>query len=226
MKFLDPDTESAVRDFLARIPADIRLERAILFGSRARGEHKPDSDADLALILHERGNDGQTLMMLAGLAWYVFLDTGIMIQPVPIATEDWLHPDDFLRPGFLKNVERAALLRAGVAEDKLPRTHNGVIEVFRHHAVQSGLMDRQLAGELSRTVSLRIKADYTDLEMEPVVAVPKIERRDAHLQPISLEETRRQARDNWLRLRQQKIEGTRDIGHEELSPSPDNDMDE
>jgi hypothetical protein len=121
-------------------------------------------------------------------------------------------------------------------------------------------------------IARRIKADYTDLEMEPktatevvekaalfvqavervfsldesslgteyenpspnqddkvsepVVAVPKIGRRDAHLQPISLEETRRQARENWLRLRQQKIEGTRDIGHEELSPSPDNDMDE
>jgi hypothetical protein len=39
MKFLDPDTEGAVRDFLARIPADIRLERAILFGSRARVEN-------------------------------------------------------------------------------------------------------------------------------------------------------------------------------------------
>ena len=63
MKFLDPDTESAVRNFLARIPADIRLDRAILFGSRARGEHTPDSDADVALILHERGNDGKTLMI-------------------------------------------------------------------------------------------------------------------------------------------------------------------
>jgi predicted nucleotidyltransferase len=110
MKVLDPDTEGAVRDFLARIPADIRLDRAILFGSRARGEHSPDSDADLALILHERGNDGQTLMVLAGLAWYVFLDTGIMIQPVPIAIEDWLHPDDFLRPGFLRTVEREGIV--------------------------------------------------------------------------------------------------------------------
>jgi uncharacterized protein len=110
MKFLDPDTESAVRDFLARIPADIQLERAILFGSRARGEHGPDSDADLALILHERGNDGQTLMVLAGLAWSVFLDIGIMIQPVPIAIEDWLHPDDFLRPGFLRTVEREGIV--------------------------------------------------------------------------------------------------------------------
>lgn len=110
MKFLDPDTEGAVRDFLARIPADIRLDRAILFGSRARGEHRPDSDADVALILHERGNDGKTLMTLAGIAWDVFLDTGILIQPVTIAIEDWLHPDDFLRPGFLKNVEREGIV--------------------------------------------------------------------------------------------------------------------
>ena len=53
MKFLDPDTELPVRDFLARIPAEIQLDQAILFGSRARGEHRPDSDADVALILHE-----------------------------------------------------------------------------------------------------------------------------------------------------------------------------
>ncbi|MGC1520537.1 MAG: nucleotidyltransferase domain-containing protein [Steroidobacteraceae bacterium] len=99
-----------MRDFLARIPADIRLDRAILFGSRARGEHKPGSDADLALILHERGNDGQTLRMLAGLAWYVYLDTGIMIQPVTIAVEDWLHPDGFPKPGFLRSVEREGIV--------------------------------------------------------------------------------------------------------------------
>jgi uncharacterized protein len=110
MKFLDPDTEAAIRNFLARISGDIRLERAILFGSRARGEHRPDSDADLALILYERDNDGETLSRLAGLAWDVFLDTGIMIQPVTIALEDWLHPDDFLRPGFLKTVEREGIV--------------------------------------------------------------------------------------------------------------------
>jgi uncharacterized protein len=110
MKFLDPDTESAVRDFLARIPADIRLERAILFGSRARGEHRPDSDADVALVLHERGDDGITLMMLAGLAYDAYLETGIMVQPVTIAIEDWLNPAGFPRPGFLRNVAHEGIV--------------------------------------------------------------------------------------------------------------------
>ncbi len=110
MKFLDPDTERAVRHFLARIPADIRVDRAILFGSRARGEHRPDSDADVALVLHERGDDGKTLMMLAELAYYAYLDTGIMVQPVTIAIEDWLNPAAFPRPGFLRNVEREGIV--------------------------------------------------------------------------------------------------------------------
>jgi predicted nucleotidyltransferase len=110
MKFLDPDTEAAVRAFLARIPAEVRLDRAILFGSRARGEHRPDSDADVALILHERGNDGMTLMMLAELAYYSYLDTGIMVQPVPIAIEDWQNPSAFPRPGFLRTIEREGIV--------------------------------------------------------------------------------------------------------------------
>jgi uncharacterized protein (UPF0332 family) len=152
------------------------------------------------------------------------------------------------------DIARAAVLRAGVAEDKLPRSHNGVIQVFRQHAVQSGLMDQQLAGELSRTESLRIKADYTDLEIEPKIAsevvekaehfvrtvervftldesslvtgyendnpthddrvsetdgVSKIDKTDARLQPISLEDIRREARENWLRSRQLKAEGVK-----------------
>jgi hypothetical protein len=119
-------------------------------------------------------------------------------------------------------------------------------------------MDQQLAGELSRTESLRIKADYTDLEIEPKIAsevvekaglfvqavervfsldksslateygndntnhddkvsetdgVSKIEKTDVRLQPISLEEIRREARENWLRSRQLKIEGAKDAGH-------------
>lgn len=38
MKRLDPQTEKAVRTFLARIPPELNVEKAIVFGSRARGQ--------------------------------------------------------------------------------------------------------------------------------------------------------------------------------------------
>jgi uncharacterized protein (UPF0332 family) len=153
---------------------------------------------------------------------------------------------------------QAALLRAGVTEDKLPRTHSGVIEAFRRHAVQSGKIDRQLATQLSRTESLRIKADYTGTEIElseakevvqnaelfvqtvervfsldnpslakeyedpaskdddkvsePSVAESEIERMSVKLEPISLEEIRRQARENWLQLRQRMVSEAKAVG--------------
>ncbi len=156
------------------------------------------------------------------------------------------------------DIARAALLRTGVTEDKLPRTHNGVIEAFRAHAVDSGQIDRRLAAQLSRTESLRIKADYTGTEIdlteakgvvqnaelfvqtverafglgesslskeyenpdskddggvsEPNVAISETQRKTAELEPISLEEIRRQARENWLRLRQQDIGVAKGVG--------------
>lgn len=148
---------------------------------------------------------------------------------------------------------RAALLHAGVCEDRLPRTRSGVIEAFRTHAVETGRVDRQLATQLSRTESLRIKADYTGIEIElaeaaevvqnaelfvqtvtrafgldesslakkyghlesqddgkvsePAVAAFDNRSKGAQLEPVSLEEIRRQARENWLLLRQQKMQG-------------------
>jgi predicted nucleotidyltransferase len=109
MKFLDPDTESAVRTFLARLPADLRLEYAILYGSRARGEDRPDSDADLALILAGEA-DWDLVGDLAELACDVYLERGILVQPVPISLGHWLNPERFPRPGFLRNVARDGIV--------------------------------------------------------------------------------------------------------------------
>ena len=76
---------------------------------------------------------------------------------------------------------------------------------------------------------------HDDKVSEPTVATSKIERNDAHPQPTSPEETRRQARENWLRLRQQGIEGrksvdrVRDAGRaaeQDQSHSLDNEFDE
>jgi uncharacterized protein (UPF0332 family) len=169
------------------------------------------------------------------------------------------------------DMARAALLRSGVSEDNLPRTHNGVIDAFRRHAVQSGQIDRELATELSRTESLRIKADYTGAEIELSEATEVVQNAERFVQTVErvfnlddsslaneypntnsrddgkvsepsleifdrspLEELRRQARQNWLQLRQKEVgaakEGWRskDIEHgikEGQSHSIDDDVD-
>jgi len=55
-----------------------------------------------------------------------------------------------------------------------------------------------------------------DDKVSETVGASKIERRDAQIEPVSLEEIRRQARENWSRLRQRKIEGVKkaEIGHD------------
>ena len=42
--------EAALGAFLSRVSARFSLERAILFGSRARGEERRESDYDLVLV--------------------------------------------------------------------------------------------------------------------------------------------------------------------------------
>ncbi|HEX4153717.1 MAG TPA: HEPN domain-containing protein [Steroidobacteraceae bacterium] len=148
------------------------------------------------------------------------------------------------------DIARAALLTVGVPEDKLPRTHNGVIAAFRQHAVESGKIDADLAGSLSRAEALRLQADYAGTEIDPKAAagavtqaetfVNTVERafpleesvhdaraenkpghndkvsdvnaanqyaeiRSAELQPYSLQEEQRKARENWLKYRKQEM---------------------
>jgi hypothetical protein len=70
-----------------------------------------------------------------------------------------------------------------------------------------GLHESSLANEYESSVS---KDDGK--VSEPVVAVSEIQRQGVKLEPISLEEIRRQARENWLRLRQQNIGAAKQVG--------------
>ena len=109
MKVIDPKTEGAVRAFLARLPANIGVERALLYGSRARGDYREESDADIALVLKDQADDWRVLWDLSGLAYDVYLETGILIQPVPISTNDWANPTRYIRPSFLHNITREGI---------------------------------------------------------------------------------------------------------------------
>ncbi|WP_205630981.1 nucleotidyltransferase domain-containing protein [Pannonibacter phragmitetus] len=107
MASIDRDTQKAVRSFLARISGHYDLAGAIIYGSRARSTHRPDSDADVAVLL--RGSQGRFLPVkldMADAAFDVMLETGILISPLPIALEEWEHPETHSNPALLRNIGR------------------------------------------------------------------------------------------------------------------------
>ena len=46
-----PSAEAAIEDAVFRLVAQLRPDEIWLFGSRARGDHRPDSDIDLLVVL-------------------------------------------------------------------------------------------------------------------------------------------------------------------------------
>lgn len=68
------------------------------------------------------------------------------------------------------NAAQAALLSSGVPEDKLPRTHSGLISAFGEHAVKSGKVDPECGRAISKTESLRLRADYMGVELDSATA--------------------------------------------------------
>lgn len=104
---IDSDTEAAVRRFMALIAHSYEMAGAIIYGSRARGTHRSDSDADVAVLLqgkHERVLP--TTLAMADVAYDVLLETGINITPLPVWLDDWEQPDKHTNPALLRNIAR------------------------------------------------------------------------------------------------------------------------
>lgn len=102
---IDPDTVKAVKRFLALIAGQYDLAGTIIFGSRARGTHRPDSDADVAVLLSgEHQRFLTTKLAMADVAFDVLLETGINISPRPVWLDEWEHPENYSNPVLLQNI--------------------------------------------------------------------------------------------------------------------------
>jgi predicted nucleotidyltransferase len=73
---------SRFRAALAETYGD-RLERAVLFGSRARGDFQPDSDYDVAVFIRDPGAWFDEVVRLAGLGTDILMATGAVISAKP-----------------------------------------------------------------------------------------------------------------------------------------------
>ncbi len=101
----DPVTARAVRAFLHHIEGRYPVRDIILFGSRARGTHTAESDADLAVVLSGSGSRDVSGEM-AEIAFDVLMEAGLLVQAFPLWEEEMRNPDRFENPALLANILR------------------------------------------------------------------------------------------------------------------------
>lgn len=104
-RIADPATTTALQAFVPKVSVRSDLAGAILFGSRVRRSHHPESDADVAVLLN--GIPGKfvwTKLELDDLAYEVLLETGVRIQPLPVWQSEWAHPENYSNPHLFRNI--------------------------------------------------------------------------------------------------------------------------
>lgn len=155
----DVKAEAAARRFLDLLPPRYAVAGAILFGSRARRDADRDSDADLAILLRgPPGDRADAAVAMAGLAFDVMLETGVLVDPLPLWEDEWNHPEGFGNPAL--------------------------IAAFGRHLVQPSLVDVDLGRILNQVERIRLLADYTGEPIGLEKAVWAVQRADALLDCI------------------------------------------
>ena len=86
-----------------------RLDQIVMFGSRARGDDRPDSDVDLAIILRDAvGDYWEEKLLLADMSGDALLEVGLIIQSFPISRAEWTVPETHRNPRFVRSIRRDA----------------------------------------------------------------------------------------------------------------------
>ena len=101
------DAAKTVSAFVDKLRNTYDVPEAIVFGSRARGDNRPDSDLDLAIVLNgRRGNFLDVKLDMAGLAFDVLMETGVLVQALPLWDGDLSNPERFTNPTLIRNIAR------------------------------------------------------------------------------------------------------------------------
>jgi len=105
------DEKEALERFIKSVRShyDSSLYDVVVFGSRARGDHRADSDVDLAIILEGLAWDfWDEKLRLVDMSDDAFFEHGLLIQAWPIAKSSWLDPSLHYNPRFIRSIRRDA----------------------------------------------------------------------------------------------------------------------
>lgn len=81
-----------------------KIERVVLFGSRARGDARPDSDYDVAVFLNKLDTFNDEATRLAAIETDILYDTGAIINAMPFHAGAYRE-----RTGLMSEVQRDGL---------------------------------------------------------------------------------------------------------------------
>jgi len=108
MHCIDVQTEAALRDFKERLRLryGAHLKAVYLFGSRARADFTPESDADVAVFLDHVSGPLQEQLDLIDDSYPILLSTGINIQPWVFEEDSLIAPERHRASHLVKTVKR------------------------------------------------------------------------------------------------------------------------
>jgi uncharacterized protein len=106
----DAQTRHAAKIFLEQIASRHPFHEALLFGSRARNSHTKDSDADIAIVLKGPNRDrADAVKSMAAIAFHVMLETGVMVEALPLWLDEIEDPESFSNPALIRNILREGI---------------------------------------------------------------------------------------------------------------------
>ena len=106
----EPEVERAIALFLETLRKQYAVDEVRLYGSRARGDFRPDSDVDLAVVLHgERGDIWDTAQAFGDISYDVLMETGVAVSALPLWHDDLNHPERARNPALMRNIQREGI---------------------------------------------------------------------------------------------------------------------